>query len=233
MKDQSLSNDEEEEVAMREPTGSEEQGQDGFVSRRSLLGGAAVAGAVLGGGAIAGGATAAAQNNGRSRREQMVLDVACDGRTFRATPYANKPEPNDNRGTTFSVEGWIYPEGTLPEVGYIVSDEGAIGHWFCSGLNIQHGERPEPHINATATFVFGRISDSNLFPPDTLVAQGLAGTSDDTADSLRPITGGSGTYFGVIGQAGRTNLGINNTVLRGPEVPAPNFRYVFDLLYLV
>lgn len=218
---------------MTDTAESEYEEPPGLVSRRSWLGGAAVAGAVIGGGAVAGGATAAAQTPDGPRREQLVVEVACDGTTFRGTPFANRPEPNDNRGTMFAVEGWIYPEGTLPQEGHIISDEGAIGHWFCAGFNIQHGERPEPHINATATFVFGRISRSNLFPPDTLIAHGLGGTADDSVDSLRPLTGGSGKYFGVIGQAGRTNYGTNNTVLRGPGVPSPNFRYVFDLLHLV
>lgn len=206
---------------------------DGTVSRRSWLGGAALAGAALGGGALAGGATAAAQDSVSIRREQLVVEVACDGRTFRSTPFANRPEPNDNRGSPLAVEGWIYSDGMLPQEGYVISEADAMGHWFCSGFNIQHGERPEPHISAMATFVFGRISDSNLFPPDVLIAQGLGGTNEDTVDSMRPLIGGSGRYFGVIGQVGRRNHGINNTVLYGTEIAAPNFRYSFDLLYLV
>ena len=203
------------------------------ISRRAWLGGAAVAGAAIGGGAIAGGSVAAAQDSFSPRRERIVVDVACDGDTFRATPYANRPLENDNRGTPFSVEGWIYPEGFLPGDGYIISSEGAIGHWFCAGFNIQHPERAEPHINATANFVFGRITPEAPFPPDTLVSTGLGGTDDDSVDSLRPLLGGSGKYFGVIGQVGRINHGVNNTVLRGPGIPSPNFTYTFDMLYLV
>ena len=203
------------------------------LSRRQWLGGAAVTGVALGGGAIAGGAVASAQGDSAPRREQMLVEVACLGDTFRDSPYQDRPEIGDNRGGPFSVEGWIYPAGTLPSEGFIVTETDSIGRWFCAGFSIGHGERPEPHLNATATFVFGQISEKQLFPPDTLVSSGLGGTSDNTVDSLRPITGGCGVYFGVIGQVGRINIGFNNTVLRGPGVPAQNFLYTFDMLYMV
>lgn len=201
-------------------------------SRRRWLGGAAVAGAALATGAV-GGAVASAQSSAIVRRERLVLEVACLGDTFRQADFADAPAPNDLRGSPFAVEGWIYPEGTIPGDGFVATDTDAIGHWFCSGFNIQHGERPEPHINASASFVFGRISESQLFPPDSLVTHGLGGTFEEGVDSLLPLVGGSGRYFGVLGQAGRRNLGKNNTVLYGVGVPAPNFLYTFDLLHLV
>ena len=82
----------------------------GRIDRRSLLRG----GVVLGGtGAVAALASASGCAQAQTRTETLRLDVACRGDTFRViVPPGN--ERDDYRGTTFSVEGSIYPADTIP-----------------------------------------------------------------------------------------------------------------------
>jgi hypothetical protein len=210
-----------------------EDENEGGIDRRAWLGGAAVAGIGVVGGAIAGAGVAAAQSSdGVARRETTIIDIACDGRTFREQSYPSEAEgldSTDRRGSPFSVEGWIYPADTVSE-GFIVTEDASIGRWFCAGFTIRSPERDEPHINAQANFVFGTIGGDTLFPATTLVTFGHGGTGSDELSHLAVI-GGTGDYLGVSGQAVRWNVGKNNTTLFGSTFPSPNFRYEFDLLY--
>jgi hypothetical protein len=204
--------------------------EDEGVGRRAWLGGAAIAGVGVVGGALAGAGTAAAQSSdGVARRKTMIVDVACDGRTFREQKFDPAPAEKDRRGSPFSVEGWIYPADTVSDK-FIVTEELSIGRWFCAGFFIGHADREEPHINAQANFAFGVISPEALFPEDTLITYGLGGLAGEEKSHLA-VLGGTGMHLGASGQAIRWNAGKNNTALFGGDTSSPNFRYEFDLLY--
>jgi hypothetical protein len=214
-----------------------EDESEGGIDRRAWLGGAAVAGIGVVGGAIAGAGVAAAQNSdGVARRKSLIIDIACDGTTFRSQRYPTETDDYsldsfDQRGTPLSVEGWMYPAGTVSD-GFIITEEGSIGRWFCAGFIIRSSERDEPHINAQANFVFGTLGGEFVFPEDTLMTSGLGGTSLDEKSNLA-VLGGTGTHLGASGQASRWNVGTNNTNLHPGTTASPNFTYEFDLLYAI
>jgi hypothetical protein len=209
---------------------SDENSEQGAIDRRAWLGGAAVASIGVVGGAIAGAATASAQSSdGSTRREKLILDVACDGTTLREQAFPDPPDPGDRRGSPFSVEGWMYQADTVSD-GFILTEDEATGRWFCAGFFIQSAERPEPHINAQANFVLGSIAEGQLFPVDTLITYGLGGTGSDERSNLA-VMGGTGRHLGAMGQTQRWNAGLNNTALFPNGGSSPNFRYEFELLY--
>ncbi len=203
------------------------------INRRALLGGAAVAGIGVIGGGVAGAAVAQG-GDGVARRNKLTIDVACDGRTIREQgfPLEQRPDPDDRRGSPFSVEGWIYEEGTVSD-GFIVTEDRSIGRWFCAGFFVGSAERDVPHINAQANFVFGSISGQEPFPTDTIITYGLGGTNNDARSHLA-VLGGTGDYLAVTGEAIRWNIGKNNTGFFPLfTTPSPNFRYEFDLIHVV
>ena len=193
--------------------------------RRTLLTGLA-AGGVAGG--IAGAAAATAiGSSGGLRRQQLSVDVACLGHTWRDVVPRTPANDADFRAP-FAVEGWIYPAGTIPTDGFVPTENGSIGHWFCRGWLVLDGDRPEPHASTIQEYVFGSISETRLFPPDAMTSSGLEGTFTDQSGT-RPIIGGTGEYMGAIGQVIQTNNGTNTTVLDdGSGDPAPNFIFNFD-----
>lgn len=202
-------------------------------TRRKWLGRAAIGGAAVVGGVVAGGAVAVAQDSNVSvRRESVVFDVACLGDTFREQLVPDPPEVDDNRGSTFSVEGWIYPGETILGEGFVPTENDSIGRWFCSGFGIANAERPIPHVNSTANFVLGTISEDRPFPPDNLVTTGLGVAPGNSQQSQIPIIGGSGKYFGALGQGGRITTSFNTTLFFGTDNPSPNFRYTFEVLLI-
>jgi len=205
------------------------------MSRREVVGGTVIAGAGLAVGAATGaGVASATESEAKIRREQFSFEVACLGDTMREIRFeAPGVDAGDRRGSPFAVEGWIYPEGHIPGDGFIPTEQGSIGRWFCSGWTIISPERPEPHTNARAMFVLGSITDDDLFPEDLICGSEIAGTFHVDQVSTEPITGGTGRYFGVTGQTRRHNISKNTTTLFAVGVQAPNFRYDFDLLYLV
>lgn len=209
--------------------GSHEKSEP-VVNRRRLLAGAGLASAAVAGGAVGGGVVAAASDGGGLRRESLSLDVACMGDTWRDSPVRNPADQGDFRGVPFSIEGWIYPEGTIPGDGFVPTSEGAIGHWFCRGTVIIHSQRPEPHVTSTQEHILGRISPDHLFPPDTLTCTGLEGTFVTQLAALRPVIGGTGRYMGAVGQVRQVPNGVNTSIFDdGTDDPAPNFRFEFDL----
>lgn len=202
---------------------------DGPTSRRGLIAGAAVGGAAVVG-ALAGAGTTAALANGRGwRRVDHQLDVACLGHTWRDALTRNPADDGDFRGA-FSVEGLIYPPGTVTD-GFVPTATGSIGHWFCQGWVVIDASRPEPHVASTQQYMLEQITESRLFPGHSLASSGLEGTSDDGQPPLRIVTGGSGDYLGATGQVLQENRGHNTTVLDdGSGESARNFAFTFDLL---
>jgi hypothetical protein len=199
------------------------------LGRRELLrqglvwGGSGVAAATL-------GSTAFASPAGAGRGHTLVYDVACLGDTFRWIAAPGTTPPGDLRGSTFSVEGRIYSAGTISGKGFDPSSARAIGTWFCRGWLIIAPGRPEPHVLSTQEYVFGDITSTRLFPPDTLTSSGLEGSADESQVPERAVIGGTGEYAGARGVVLQHGHGTNTTTLTTlGGIPAPNFRFEFRL----
>lgn len=196
--------------------------------RRFLTGAAAVGGAAVVGGLVGAGATGALGSGGW-RRESLVLEIAIRGDRWRESVLGNPSDESDfHRG--FFVEGWIYPEGTLPAEGFVPTPDGAIGEWFCRGWQMVDAGRPEPHVTSLQDYVFGLITPNQLFPPDAISSNGLEGTITDQV-AYRSILGGTGKYLGATGQILQIGLGANTSVFAdGSGINAFNNRFEFDIL---
>ncbi|MGH9267944.1 MAG: hypothetical protein ACRD0D_07180, partial [Acidimicrobiales bacterium] len=159
-----------------------------------------------------------------------VFDVACLLNTFTPILAEGATNPDtDFRGTTFFVEGDLYPGGAIP-VGATDFDPAStppIGHWLCRGWFINRtgraGEqdRPEPHVVTHQEYLIGRITPGELFPADQLTSSGLEGTIT-SASAVRSVVGGTGTYRGATGEVLQHTVGANLT-------GGPNFRFEFNL----
>lgn len=160
----------------------------------------------------------------------VVYDVACLGDTLKII-FAPGASPSDMRGSTFSVEGVIYPAGTVPGTGFDPNSAAGIGIWMCRGWFLIAPERPEPHVITTQEYLFGDITPSRLYPPDQLVSSGMEGSEDEREPAIRSVTGGTGRYAGAKGVVLQHGNGANTTELGpgGALGPAPNFRFEFDL----
>lgn len=197
-----------------------EHGPNG--GRRRLL-----AGVALGGAAVVGGvAGVTVARGGGWQRRAMTMDVACLGHTWRQSMADNPSAPDDFR-MPFLVEGSIYPEGTVGD-GFVPTNDGIIGRWFCQGWLLVHADRPEPHVSSRQVYVFGPITEDEQFPVDTMASVGLEGTSTDQT-ATRVLVGGTGRYLGATGQVLEVINGANTTVLDdGTGDLAPNFTFEFD-----
>lgn len=202
---------------------------DTSTGRRSLLSSLAAVGTAAALGGVAGGATSKALTTGAFRNQKLTVEVALLGHSWRQGTLSN-PENEADFHMPFVIEGWIYSPGTIPGDGFIPTEEGSIGRWFCRGWLIIDELRPEPHTITTQNFYFGTIRADALFPRDHLSTEGLEGTLTQQVP-LRSVTGGAGTYMGVCGQVEQRNQGVNTTIFAdGTNDPAPNFVMAFDLL---
>lgn len=200
--------------------------------RRRLLMRLAAGGGAVAAGAIAGAGTAAATTSGGWKRQTIYLDVACLGETWRDSPANYAVDESDFRGLPFSVEGWIYPAGHIPDPGdgFVPSQEGSIGRWMCRGHMLVHLERLEPHIQSSQEFVFGAMAGDELFAADNLCTRGIEGTFETSQAAHRAIVGGTGIYMGASGQCDQAPNGFNTTSFTDGTGSAPNFKMSFDLL---
>jgi len=204
---------------------ADNNGQD--IGRRRLLTGLAVGGAAVVGGVVGGVASSAV--GGGFHRESLQVDVACLGETWREVVARNPADDADFR-YPFLVEGWIYPEGTIPPDGFVPTESGSVGRWFCRGWVLIDSTRPEPHVASVHEYVFGTISAERLFPPDNLSSSGLEGTMT-SQQATRALIGGTGSYMGAVGQVLQAPNGFNTSLMAdGSGEPAPNFIFNFDLL---
>lgn len=208
--------------------------------RRGLLGGAGVVAA----GAAGGGVGVAAASGARSERTRrtLVVEVACllDS-TFTMIPAEVEGgfDPSTNaRGSTFYVEGDLYPAGTIPDGAdeddpFDVTAAEPTGHWICRGwfINTADGTgaapaRPEPHVITHQEYLLGRMSEERLFVPDQLTSSGTEGSSGEAGGSpVRSVIGGTGAYAGMTGQVTQRTIGAPGANTDG----GPNFRFEFDL----
>ncbi len=142
----------------------------------------------------------------------LVFDVATDARTFRINRGA--PLPDAKRGDSFIVEGKIYPAGTLPVGGTLLSPgafnldatPGSIGKWVLRGtFNADFAEilaGAEPAVFGTQYFIF---NDGKVLISD--------GSHAGSQPQLRPLVGGGGQFSGAAGDVKEELLGTNVTGL--------------------
>lgn len=159
-----------------------------------------------------------------------TYDVACLLNTFTPIVAEGATDPaTDFRGTTFFVEGELYPGGAIPSGidDFDPASIPAIGHWLCRGWFLNRSnrpgetDRPEPHVVTHQEYLFSRISDDNIFPADQLTSSGLEGDNAGRT-ALRSVVGGAGKWHGASGSVLQHVIGANTT-------GGPNFRFDFNL----
>lgn len=192
-----------------------------------------IGGLTIGAGAAAGaitGAAASMVSSGGWRRERVEFEVAVLGHTWRDSTANWSESESDFRGMPFQVEGTIYPAGALPEPsdGFVPTDAGAIGHWFCRGNTLVYADRLEPHVTSTQEFIFGMIKPDDLFAEDVLTTSGIEGTETRQV-AHRPVVGGTGRYLGATGAQAQVPTGANTTLFSDGFGNALNLRMTFDL----
>lgn len=167
-----------------------------------------------------------------SNRKTVLYEVAGLGNTFTFIPAPGATDPATNwRGTTFFVEGDIYPRDTIPfgVMDWDPSSATPIGHWLARGWFINRtgrpGEedRPEPPSVVHNEFLIGRIVPDNLFPADQLTSSGLGGSSGPGGRPVHSVVGGTGRYLASQGAVTFHSIGANIT-------GAPNFVCDFRLV---
>jgi len=200
-------------------------------TRRGLIGGVVLGSAALGAGA-AGGLVTRAASSTSFKRKRLTIEVACLGELWREATKSNPANDGDFR-TSFGVEGWIYPQGTILGDGFIPTEQGSIGRWFCRGFIIIDSVRSEPHATSHQDLYFGSIRPDRLFPASMLSTSGLEGTTDRTQTSVRAVIGGTGEFLGATGQVGQTVIATNTSLFAdGTDDPAPCFRLDIDVRVL-
>lgn len=196
------------------------------VGRRGLVGGLALSGVALGAGAA--GGVVGSRSGMSSRRQTLAIEVACLGPTMRNTDPSNKADDGDFRNA-FMVEGLLFPQGTILGDGFIPVEDRSIGRWICRGWFINDSARPQPHISSTQDYVFARISAEQPFARDLITSAGIEGTDKRNVVWYRAVTGGTGKYFGAIGEHAQSFFAENATTF-SDGFAAPCFRVEFDLL---
>jgi len=171
-------------------------------------------------------AQAGRSDDGRHGSGTFVVDVAVDMRTFAAIPSTGNPpgEPvGPNRGTTFIVNGKVFPGGDLPS-GTASNDpnqEGSIGDWVCRGiltsdLASQLAGEDEIGFDTTQMLIFG--SDRRA-----IWSEGLEGGLGEVGVTThRIVLGGTGAFLAASGDVVQESLGTNVT-------GAPNIRLTYRL----
>jgi len=158
----------------------------------------------------------------------MIVDVAVDMTTFAIVPSAGNPPgkplgPMPFRGTTFIVNGKIFPAGTLPTgtAGNNPNQAGSIGDWICKGfltadLSAQLSGASKVGFNTTQMFLFNGDTQA-------IWTEGLEGSLGQAGvQTNRIVLGGTGLFHGSSGTALQESLGTNST-------GAPNIRLHFRI----
>src|SRR5688500_7582672 len=184
---------------------------------RLIAGGAAAAAAIATLAPAALRSAVAAPESGELR-----LEVCCDGRTFKLDNGAiTKPV---SRGSSFIVNGALYPAGTFASGPTNPGAPGSLGTWICRGSFLHDLEAlakgAVPHVATTQYYFF---NDGSL-----LISDGVEGGQW----VLRAITGGTGRYAGAAGICTQDEVATNNSKIQlgpGIEIPAPNLVFNFQL----
>lgn len=216
-------------------------------SRRDLLKGATFLGAGVAAGAVAGGVAGASAGGGSPSRKRFSFEVACLGDTARVVAHPvlsdaaamdvfdgssfqsffGGRDASDLRGSPWWVEGWIYPTGTIRGDGFIPTEEGRIGSWFCRGHMLISADRPDPHVATVQEYYFGGLEQDPL-GSEMLISQGVEGRNAETWSAVRVVAGGTGRYRAARGEVTQTQISINSIPMP-PGPGSPNFRFDFDV----
>lgn len=140
--------------------------------------------------------------------QTFVVDVAIDAHTLGLN---NDPSAagTPKRGTTFIVNGKIYPGGTIPS-GVTDFDpdtaQGSIGTWVCRGVFL--ADFADIFVNGSAAHAFD-TTQIFLLPSDreSLFTEGIEGNLGVTTH--RTVTGGTGRYRRVVGTVKQETIGVN------------------------
>jgi hypothetical protein len=139
-----------------------------------------------------------------SPRDTIVftVDVAEDAALFIVTKV--KPEDTQpERGSFFITEGNIYPAGTIKGSGdkFDPRSDGAVGRWFCRGTHLVSGaEFPTAALGVSTAQLYMLPSDKK-----SLTTEGVEGAGK----IVRPVTGGTGSFRGYVGEQRQEMLGFN------------------------
>jgi hypothetical protein len=179
---------------------------------------AAVAAVAAVTGLVAGVASdAAADGNSRGRTRTVEVDVAEDGTRFVIDEAPVFDDGFPAYGNAFVTQGYIYPAGTLTDTNGVNPDgtpefpDKVIGEWSCSGYFIADGAHTTEGSWVYTTQLFAFVDDADN-GAETIVVTGYeSGVPGDTVAGA--ITGGTGRYLAVRGEARQTFLGMNNPEL--------------------
>jgi hypothetical protein len=174
------------------------------MNRRSVL--ASVVCAVV---ALTGrSATLGASERDHDDTQTFVLDVAIDAHTLSLN---NDPTAGGipRRGTTFVVNGKIYPGGTIPSgvTGFDPDTApGSIGTWVCRGVFL--ADFADIFVNGSAALAFDTTQIFLLSTDENaLFTEGFEGNVGVTTH--RAVTGGTGHYRRVTGTLKQQTIGVN------------------------
>ena len=173
------------------------------MNRRSVLAGVVCAVVALTGRPV----TLGASERDHDDAQTFVLDVAIDAHTLALN---NDPTAAGTpaRGTTFIVNGKIYPGGTIPSG---VTDfnpdtaPGSIGTWVCRGVFLADFAEI---VNGSAALAFDTTQIFLLSTDkNALFTEGFEGNLGVTTH--RAVTGGTGQYRRVTGTLKQETIGVN------------------------
>jgi hypothetical protein len=151
-----------------------------------------------------------ARAQGRSVRT-FAYDVAIDAKTFSMTNNDPADKGNPRRGSTFIVYGKIFPTGTIPSgvTEFDPNQPGSIGTWICRGVFLADNANI---LNGSAKMI---VHTTQLFflPDDEmmLTTEGFEGNVG--VSTHRAVTGGTGMFEGITGQALQECIGLNQSGL--------------------
>ena len=139
--------------------------------------------------------------------QTFVLDVAIDAHTLNLNVADPVDPANPRRGTTFIVNGKIFPGGTIPSnvTPFDPNMAGSIGEWVCRGVFLAdfsqiHSGAAALAFDTTQMFLF--TTDENA-----LFTEGFEGNVGVTTH--RTVPGGTGRYRRVIGEVRQETIGVN------------------------
>ena len=201
--------------------------------RRGFLRTAGIATAGVAAGAVVGGASGAIASSG-DRHRTLVFEAAMLGSTDRAyvsvalLPDAGfELDEGDLSGSPFYIEGFLYPDGTVPADGFVPTPDGSIGIMTCRGHLISSLRRGEPHLVTSHEYFLDGFGDEVL-NPRLLTSAGAEGRNEVGWEALRAITGGTGEFSGARGQVHQRMFGVNSTI-NSVQQNMPNFRFELDI----
>lgn len=148
----------------------------------------------------------------KSRPRTLSFDVAEDmSRFVMDEDPVFEEDGYPAHGNSFVTVGYIYPAGTLNGTNGTNPDgspefpDKVIGEWTCRGYFIHDGAHATEGVwvVTTQTYSFGEE-----YGRDMVVTDGYEWAEIGRV-GYRPVTGGTGQYRGVTGQAEQVMLGFN------------------------